>query len=223
MTKYLITTSLLGSFAWYLSDESDDSRKKFLQTLGRVKTPTTSSQQKGIDFENDIEAACQNNFCPEYKILRMSGNYDGSDGHIEYDNDEYDAYSKIVLELTNIVKDGLWQQSVKKDLNIGDNQFILYGRADVIKADTIYDIKYTSRYDVGKFQSSIQHLIYLYCTDLPNFSYLISNGRDWWREDYFNHSKVEGEIKSKITNFLDYLENDKEAEDIFFDKWQSKY
>jgi hypothetical protein len=65
-------------------------------------------------------------------------------------------------------------------------------------------------------------LVYLYCTGLPKFQYLISDGKDYWIEDYYNHANIENEIKSKISDFLGYLENDKEAKEMFETKWISK-
>ena len=198
MTKYLITPSLINSFQYYIKDEwksPEDSRADFLRTLSRERFQPNEAMQKGIDFENKIEAWCN-----------------GSDNN-----------DLIVNEIGDIVKGGLWQESCKKDLTIGGNNFILYGRCDVVKGDTIYDIKYTKRYDVGKFQDSIQHLIYLYCLDLPNFSYLVSDGKDFWREDYSNNNEVENVIKSKISDFLDYLDNDDEAKSLFKNNWKNKY
>lgn len=206
MTKYLITPSLLGSFSWYLSDESKDARQKFLNTLDKVRTETTLAQQKGIDFESNIEKCCD--FPDPYAMFPVGG---------------ATPYDDCIIAIANIVKGGLWQQSVKKDLRIGNQDFILYGRTDVIKRDTIYDIKFTSNYELGKFLDSSQHLIYLYCSGLPKFSYLISDGKDWWREDYYNDGNTENRIKSMISDFLGYLENDKEAKEIFFSKWESKY
>lgn len=202
MTKYLITPSLLGSFAWYLSDESEDARQKFLNTLAKVRTETTPAQQRGIDFENNIKQICDENLFDCQEVI--------------------DSIPQHELEIAEIVKGGLWQQSVKKELKIGNQEFLLYGRTDVIKRNTIYDIKFTSNYELGKFLDSSQHLIYLYCSGLPNFSYLISDGKDWWREDYHNHAGVEDEIKSKVSDFLSYLENDKEAKEMFINKWGSR-
>lgn len=212
MTKYIITHSLLGSFSWYLSDESEDARQKFLNTLDKVRTETTLAQQKGIDFENDIMLLCDNS---------IQGTINLIDNLSKLSKEE--AYLEVINSLSEIVKGGLWQQSVKKQLKIGNSEFLLYGRTDVIKRDTIYDIKFTSNYELGKFLDSSQHLIYLYCSGLPKFSYLISDGKDWWREDYHNHAKIENEIKGKISAFLDYLENDPEAKEMFLTKWISKY
>lgn len=205
--SYLLTPSLLNSFSWYLKESftktEAEQRQEFLQTLRREKTEPNKAMQKGIDFENDVKIAT------EYKYEYWQDNKT-----VEYDS--------VIDCLANIVQDGLWQQSVKKDLKVGNHDFLLYGRTDVIKRDTVFDIKFTSNYEIGKFQDSSQHLIYLYCSELPKFSYLISDGKDWWREDYFNHAGIEGEIKSKVSEFLDYLEGDKEAKELYFNKWVSR-
>ena len=205
MTKYLITPSLLNSYQYYIKDEFKspaESRADFLKTLSRERFEHNEAMQRGIDFEDDIKAKC--------------------DGYILLDGEENPNYETVCGEITRIVTGGLWQQTCKKDLQIGNQEFLLYGRMDVIKKDTVYDIKYTRNYELGKFLDSAQHLIYLYCTGLPKFQYLISDGEDYWIEDYHNHINIENEIKSKISDFLSYLENDKEAKELFKTKWESR-
>ena len=204
MTKYLITHSLINSYTYYIQDEwksPADSRADFLRTLSREKFEPNEAMAKGIDFEDKILRMATLNLLPA-----------------EFDDEQ----DRIVEEIAKIVKGGIWQESVKKELKIGNQEFLLYGRTDVIKRDTVYDIKFTGSYELGKFIDLSQHLIYLYCSGLPNFSYLISDGKDWWREDYHNHAGVEDEIKSKVSDFLSYLENDKESKEMFINKWGSK-
>lgn len=214
MTRYLITPTLLNSFQYYIQDEYKspaDSRADFLRTLSREKFKPNEAMQKGIDFENDIMLLCDDS---------IEGTINLIDNLSKFSKEE--SYLQIINSLTEIVKGGLWQQTVKKDLTVGNQEFLLYGKCDVIKRDTIYDIKFTSNYEVGKFLDSAQHLIYLYCLDLPKFQYLVSDGKDYWIEDYFNNSGIEDEIKSKISDFMGYLENDKEAKEMFLTKWESK-
>lgn len=214
VSKYLLTPSLINNFQYYLKDEwksPEDSRADFLKTLSRERFEPNEAMQKGIDFEDDIQHCCQYGEIQEVIDLGMKEDLTGS---IQWSN--------VINQITKIVKGGIWQESVKKDIKVGNQEFLLYGRTDVIKRDTIYDIKFTSNYELGKFLDSSQHLIYLYCSGLPNFSYLISDGKDWWREDYHNHAGVEDEIKSKVSQFLDYLENDKEAKEMFLTKWGSR-
>lgn len=234
MQKMLITSSLLNSYAYYIQDEwksPADSRADFLKTLSREKFEATPAQQKGIDFEDDVKFYCETgSFKGMGRVIDESelDLRDDYEKHIIYprlivkhDEPEF-AIDYVIKEIGEIVKGGLWQQSIKKEIKVGNQEFLLYGRTDVIKRDTIYDIKFTSNYELGKFSDSSQHLIYLYCSCLPKFSYLISDGKDWWREDYNNHERVEDELKSKITDFISYLDNDKEAKEMFLTKWESK-
>ena len=216
MTKYLLTPSLINAYQYFIQDEwksPADSRADFLKTLSREKFEPNESMKLGIKLEDDINLVCQN----KYQFYDF-----GCKDEEEEGLNAVLSYEKIISSLANIVNGGLWQQSVKKEIKIGNQEFLLYGRTDVIKRDTIYDVKFTSNYELGKFLDSSQHLIYLYCSDLPNFSYLISDGKEWWKEDYHNHSGIEGEIKSKISEFLNYLETDKEAKEMFLTKWGSK-
>jgi len=234
VSKYLMTTSLLNSFAYYIQDEwksPAESRADFLKTLSREKFEANLNMQKGIDFEDNIKFYCETGF-----FKGMGVTIDDSELDLRHEHEIHIIYEKeivkhnkpefaidyVVKDIGDIVKSGLWQQSVKKEIKVGNQEFLLYGRTDVIKRNTIYDIKFTSNYELGKFLDSSQHLIYLYCTGLPNFSYLISDGEDWWREDYHNHEQVKDQIKSKIADFMSYLENDFEAKQMFLTKWESK-
>lgn len=196
----LITPSLLSSFAYYLTydgEEQEAQRSEFLRMLRRERSEPNEAMQKGIDFENVIKIYCdRGDVCNEDGISQVSD---------------------VVSSIGEICKGGIWQQAVKTELD----GYLLYGKTDVIKRDTIIDIKRTDSYDIGKYQLSMQHRIYLYCTKLPRFSCLISNERDWWREDYFNHERVEQEIRDAIREFTGYLENDPEAKTIYYDKWKS--
>lgn len=205
MTKYLITPSLLNSYQYYIQDEFKspaDSRADFLKTLSREKFEPNEAMQRGIDFENDINQLTNN----------LPSTF----------NDKSQEYISCVVNIANIVNSGLWQQTCKKELKIGNQEFLLYGRTDVIKRDTIYDIKFTSNYELGKFYNSSQHLIYLYCLGLPKFQYLISDGKEYWTEDYHNHEGIEDELRGMISDFMEYLENDKEAKEMFLAKWECK-
>ena len=234
MTKYLITPSLLNSYQYYIQDEFKspaDSRADFLKTLSREKFEPNKAMQKGIDFENDIKFYC------DFGVFRgMGKTIDITELDTRDDYEKHIFYKKpivkhnspefeidyIIKDIGNIVKGGLWQESVKKELKIGNTEFLLYGKIDVLKRDTIYDIKFTSNYELGKFMDSSQHRIYLYCLGLPKFQYLISDGKEYWTEDYHNHEGIEDELKGMISDFMEYLENDKEAKEMFLIKWESK-
>jgi hypothetical protein len=215
-----------------MSDEwksPENSRADFLKTLSREKFPANEALQKGLDFEYLVEKTCDweeggvhwanllSQKCEKLKSLNIA-NYKDAVSFLDKNLD----YIKCVKEIGKIVQKSLWQESVKKELKIGNTEFLLYGRTDVIKRDTIYDIKFTSNYEVGKFLNSSQHKIYLYCSGLPKFQYLVSDGKEYWIEDYHNHAGIEDELKGMISDFMGYLENDKEAKEMFLTKWSSR-
>lgn len=124
--------------------------------------------------------------------------------------------------VAKIVNGGLWQEKVGREF--GD--YWLYGRADVIKGDTIYDIKTTNSYDLNKYEYSIQHLIYCYATGIEKFRYLIVdthrvNPEDWslYIEDY-NFDKWELEkLKSRIFQLVSYLGSFEKFDQIYRENW----
>ncbi len=205
MNKYLITPSLLGSYNWYISEFNDkpESRQEWLDRLGKVWSGTSEAAQKGIDFEEDVKDICD---------------YGGG-----WFKDQ--VYEKCVFDIAEKVIDGHWQERLTKTIDFQGNQYVLYGKSDVIKENCIYDIKTTKKYEVGKFINNPQHAFYCYCADIPNFKYLVTDFKEVYEESYSNMTQESclEYIKSYLGEFLGYLETDKEAFDLFKKFWKSKY
>jgi hypothetical protein len=197
MISYLITPTLLNSLKYYLGSDYAN-REDFLKTLSREKFEPNEAMQKGIDFENTLECICN-----------------GGITNIE-------NYKEVFQEFSKILKGGYWQESVKKEIEVAGTRILLYGRCDVIKGDTVYDIKYTKNYNLGKFQESTQHLIYMFCSGLDKFKYLVSDLKSYWIEEYVKQSNIEAKLRSEVMQFLDYLDRDKEANKLFYTKWKAK-
>lgn len=197
MISYLITPTLLNSLKYYLGSDYAN-REDFLKTLSREKFEPNEAMQKGIDFENTLECICS-----------------GSITNLE-------NYKEVFHEFSKILKGGYWQESVKKEIEVAGTKILLYGRCDVIKGDTVYDIKYTKNYDLGKFQESTQHLIYMFCSGLDKFKYLVSDLKSYWIEEYVKQSNIEAKLRSEVMQFFDYLDRDKEANELFYTKWKAK-
>jgi hypothetical protein len=199
--NYLITPSLLNSWQYYLNCREgyeDSAKESFINTLKRIKAPTTEAQQKGIDFENYVKLATE-----------------GKKGFITTENQQY---ADCIQEIADIVEGGAWQVKVYKDMIIDNFNFFLYGKVDVLKGNYAYDIKYTGNYkEAGKFFDSYQHPFYLECLDVPHFAYLISDGKNVWREDY--HKSELYPIENSIRDFIQWMP--KEFAEIYFDKWKS--
>ena len=189
--SWLVTPSLFSSYYWYAIKDYGET-EGFLKFLRREKTPTTKSQQAGIDFENRIRAVCE-------------GREEAKEG-------------SIIEEISDYVKGGFWQANVKKELD-GN---LLYGVADVVTPTMIYDIKLTSDYDFGKYDYSIQHLLYMYCSGIPNFKYLISDGKRVYVEAHSWSDSSLDTLKSRIYEMLRFFEVNKAFKEAFEANWRKK-
>lgn len=208
--RYLITPSLYGSYLYYTSTDfnqiyADAERaeqaeykayKDWLNCLNKVRTPTTEVQQRGIDFEDAV---------------RDLSNGLGTD---LIDGDELSTAEAIA----SIVEGGMWQETLKKET---DN-YLLYGRSDVIKQDTIYDIKRVSSYDIGKYSKSIQHLLYMECAGLDKFDYLISDGKSVYKETYTRDIYTMPILLGKIDLMVDFIKSTPEFNEPFNKYWTAK-
>lgn len=192
----LITPTLLNSWRYYLNQDVEDNNTEQKARQDFLRLLSREKIEANEAMLRGIEF--------EEKVKA-------------YCENSAEGIENSVKEIGDVCKGGLWQVILKKEL--GD--FLLYGRADVIKANTIYDIKYTFNYDINKYYASMQHRLYLYCSGLPNFSYLVSDGKNVWREDYFNNAQLKIELEDTINEFINYLKNDIEAQKLFYEKWKA--
>lgn len=214
MARYLMTHSLLSSWLYAMKEDpfadattERDPYKEFLDVLNRVPTPTTEAMQNGIDFEHLVL-----NIADCIQTIKTS---DVSNPIPVTAHRWYDAASSVA----RIVRGGQFQYKAKKTVNVGGIDFLLYGRLDVLKAGTIYDIKFSKNYDRGKYFSSTQHPLYLkLIPEAREFTYLISNGTDVWTETYTPTETRS--IFPVISDFTDWLV-DHDLWKIYAEKWEA--
>ena len=192
MNDSWLVTPSLYSSYYWYAIRDYGTTEDFLNVLRKEKTPPTESMLAGIEFEDKIRAVC-----------------DGKDT----DGDRHD-----VEEIANLVKGGFWQERISKELD-GN---LLYGIADVITPHMIYDIKFSSKYDIGKYDYSIQHLLYMYCTGIPHFQYLISDGNEVYVESHSWSDTSLATLKSRIYEMLSFILGFKEFKEAFESNWRVK-
>lgn len=203
MARYLMTHSLLSSWLYSMKENpyedatsEKDPYAEFLSVLRREPTPTTEAMQKGIDFENLVTGIIQND------PAAMRG-----------DNKWFDA----AYEVAEIVRGGLLQYRAKREIVVSGMTFLLYGRLDVLKAGVIYDIKFSSGYEKGKYVDSTQHPTYLeIIPQAKEFVYLVSNGSAVWKESYRRDETRD--IAPIISDFLNWLEAN-DLMSVFKEHW----
>ena len=95
-----------------------------------------------------------------------------------------------------------------------------YGRLDVLKAGTIYDIKRVVRYSRPKYSKSSQHRFYLdLFPSADRFTYLIYDGAKLHKETYCREECIPTE--SLIAEFAKWLKENGLFE-VYKEKWTAK-
>lgn len=193
-----VTATLINSWLFYLKSREEWEEKAkadFLNCLNKVKTEPTKAMQKGIDYENLVR------LCDEKGL--------------------YIQTDATVNEIVKRIKGGLWQETVSKIIDINGLKVLVYGKADVIKQDTIYDIKRVSNYEIGKYLKSFQHKCYLFCTGLQFFEYLVSDGKSVYIEPYTPKTNLEEDIKLTVLDFFNWLKKTN-LFDVYLEKWKGE-
>ncbi len=205
MARYLMTHSLLSSWLYAMKGNpyedattEKDAFAEFMMTLCREPTPTNEAMQKGIDFENLVTAIVNGEQTPP----------------------DLDKWYDAAHEVAEIVRGGLLQYKAKKEIEVAGITFLLYGRLDALKAGVVYDIKFSSSYDKGKFVTSTQHPTYLMLIpDAYEFTYLVSNGGSVWKETYRRDETAD--IREVISDFVSWLEAN-DLMDTYKEHWEAK-
>ena len=220
MSTAKITPSLLNSFTYFMAlpedykprdlsmeEYQEKARKDFLDTLTGAERTMHQNVQKGIQFEEDVRN----------RILTG----------VPYENKRRAAYSETVNAVADLLGPfTIWNKYFQHRIKVGKREVMLSGEVDAISGDTMWDLKLTGSYALGKFVPTWQHIIYPICmrSDLykpTKFSYVITNpsGSSWWREDYFYHEGFNRHLEDGITGFLSWLKNDPELEAAYWDEF----
>lgn len=205
--RYLITHSLLSSWQYCLKENpyedsttERDPMAEFLTVLRREQTPTTEAMQKGIDFEDLVTKIMTGETSVPCEILDADANMAVMTEQPITLHPWYEAALKIAQRING----AKLQLVAKKEISVGSMTFLLYGRLDALHAGTIYDIKFSSKYDRGKFFDSTQHPTYMELVpEAQDFAYLVSNGTDVWTEPYRRDETRD--VKTIILDFICWL------------------
>lgn len=207
MTRYLMTHSLLSSWLYAMKDSpyedattERDPYDEFMKTLRREPTETTKAMQNGIDFENLVTQIVHGEENHTEKIETRDGQQKLLDARPLTENPWYDAANQIA----GIIKGAQLQYRARRIIQVGGISLVLYGRLDALKAGVVYDIKFPTKYERGKYFDSTQHPTYLeLIPEASEFIYLVSNGSSVWCETYRRDETPS--IVSTIYDFFDWL------------------
>lgn len=129
------------------------------------------------------------------------------------------------------VKNGAFQVTITKDVDIDGVPITLYGVLDVLKRGRIMDIKRVVRYKYPKYITSHQHPLYLFLVpEAIDFTYLIADNNiesknpetveKGYHLEHYTRENCE-DILEVCSRFISYLKTNGLFE-IFIEKWQMK-
>ena len=130
------------------------------------------------------------------------------------------AYENCAWEVAEKIKGGTWQATGYRDVTVNGINYLLYGKADVLRGPDVFDIKWTRKYKTGKFFNKFQHPMYYSCfPKVEKFTYLISNGKEVFEEVYLREDTPN--ITDTIYEFQKWLENYNGFQDDYYTKWRA--
>ncbi len=181
---YAFYPTLLDAFSWYKRSESETALQEFLDKVNRVKTPATDPMLRGIAFNDKVDHAIR------------GGQFFGVNDDGEINVHDTPVSLDIINEFRDLFHGSALQVFLDTRLNVGHHQVKIYGYADALKGATIGEFKTTAKYEFPKYLHNWQHPCYLQClkeNGIKRFTYLITDFKEVYREDY--HWTREGEIR----------------------------
>jgi hypothetical protein len=220
--NYLFYPSLLDKFSRYLHPEElmgygkteEEVEQELLDAINRVPSASESeAAEKGTAFNNLIDAAIT---AKSYEDIPM---VEGLVHHVSRTGKAYEFQFPValVLELAEYFKGSASQVLCEGTIETRCGLVGLYGYADEVKANVVYDLKTTSRYDFPKYLHSWQRHAYPYCLRqrgvmVDTFEFTITNFRSTYREVYhYEPEKTEALLRGVCEQFIDYLEARREV------------
>lgn len=204
--KTLITQSLLSAWLYTFNcaeGYEDEAYQSFLSTLNREPIELSEAMQNGILFENGV-----------YALAR-----DPNDLTV------FPAWKKASAKIADIIRGGQIQVRVQRDIQVGEDSYLLYGILDALKAGTIYDVKYSSKAFggaelAGKYLESPQHPAYMFCVpEAVRFVYLVSDGENLYTEEY---TRAQTPPIAQIIGYFRGFIRDRGLDEIYLEKWAAK-
>lgn len=197
MQQYNIYPSLLDSYDYLMSSDSEDAFQQIIDRINRKDQTVSAAAQKGIDLNNVMDDLVlgKKDAAPFIKEL--------------LDKDQ--VTGMMMQELYANLEGSTPQVLLTAEMELMGKKVILYGYADYVRGNRIIDLKTTSKYAVGKYGDGAQHLIYPLCAalmgmDITQFRYLVTDFRNVYREDYdYDFDRDLGLLKGKLTDFISFL------------------
>lgn len=202
LTPLLVTPSLLNS--WLYIWQSREGVKESASDAICLEDKQDLAMQKA--YGEFLDTLNKKKTPPNEYMLRG----------MKYEDDCY----KGLTDASPIIQGGAFQIVGKKNVVVDGIPFLMYGRLDVLKNGTIYDIKRVSRYATQKYLHSAQHGFYMdLFPDATKFTYLAFDGAKLHQETYYRDQCKATE--AILSDFIQWL-RENNLWDVYERLWASK-
>lgn len=193
MQRYKFYATLIDSFQWYLNSEQDNAFQEFIDKINRVPF-TSEAAEKGKAFNTLVDTK---EVLKDQEKIKFNG---------------FDFKVPLINDFKAYFSGAASQVYTSAHITVNNAVIELYGFADKVLRDTVYDIKTTKGYEFPKFTLNWQHKIYPYCFNANNifvsrFEYTVTDFNNIYKEQYMYNPAVHvDEIKSICSSLVDFLE-----------------
>lgn len=230
---------------------SEKREEELLACVNRVKSATTEAQALGTAFNEIIDCLVNHRKssredvvinsvkeCHETRVRTISDGVDNMNDRVVEERIDTPAYINAQVEnfvfkfniadckaAAEYFAGCLPQYYCKANLQTKYGVVELYGYADELHRNKVYDIKTTSKYSFGKYENGTQKDLYPYCliesgemTECASFEYTVyvpSGGTSrtplisftQYKEVYdYNHEKATARLRELCEGLIEWLE-----------------
>ena len=219
-----------GEYRETADEMSDRLEKELLDTVNRVPREPIEAADKGTCFNEVIDCLISHRKCEHEGMDIQSGEVAGNRVITAKLNGFTFHYDMEMCKATaKCYENAISQHLCRAVLHTKYGNVELYGYADEIKGDVVFDIKTTGRYEFGKYSKNWQKHVYPWCLvesgevpDVQAFVYdvFVWHGgtsrtpvltSTWYPELYkYNHDQSTVALKNICERFIEWLEAHRE-------------
>lgn len=252
--KYKIYPSLLDKFQSILDVEEDyesffnqgeegykksleeilaQREQELLDSINRVPHEPIEKADRGTAFNEVIDCLVERRKCHREDMVIKSYKVDETNlpPHIEVTFNgwtfRFDLY--FCMGVARYFEGSIPQHRCEAEIDTNYGRVLLYGYADEIHKDVVYDIKTTSSYAFGNYERKWQRYLYPYCliqsgemSEVSEFEYtpiVLTGGNTrnplingtLFRERYdYNHEEAKVNLKNICERLIEWMETNRD-------------
>jgi hypothetical protein len=197
--KYRFYATLLNAYSWYLDSESETAFQEFIDKINRVPF-SSEAADRGTAFNTLIDGIKDG-------VITTPSLED------EFEYGGFKFSSEIAFECAEYVQHGISQVRENGFIDTPLGLIEVYGDMDyILPAMEQVDLKTTKAWELGKYASTWQHIVYPYCYNqktgfAPTFTYLATDFKSVVKEQYiYNHERDEPKLRTICVDLAQFIE-----------------